>query len=112
MLNCQDFNSRNLIQLQRYQASIPKKEFEIIAIHVNSSHIAFFYVYLIKPIFIEIIRVFLNKPLFHFTYMLNCNETRCAGKTNIVHRVAPRKNVSFVVIRSLLSLSFIYIWLF
>ena len=46
--------------------------------------------------------------------MLNCYETQGAGKKNIGYRVAAKKNVSFVVIQFLLTLSFIYIyiWLF
>ena len=38
----------------------------------------------------EIIRVFLNDPLFYCTYMLNCYESQCARKTNIGHRVAAK----------------------
>ena len=62
--------------------------------------------------FDEIIGVFLNKLLFYCTDMLNCYETKGAGKTNIGHRVAAKKTVLFVVIRFWLTFSFIYIWLF
>ena len=67
------------------------RKFENIESHVNSSPIAYFYVYLIKPRNHEIIRVFLNKRLFLCTYILNCYETQRAKKTNIGYCVAAKK---------------------
>ena len=80
---------------------------EIIVIHVNSSHITFFYMYLIKQK--KSIKLYkLLVSLFCRTYMLNCYDTQRVGKTNKGHRVAAKKNVSIVIVRFLLMHFFSY----